>query len=61
MSFYDHLSFYLDNSAFHPGTGDAHRKRNVRYAAKKYFTKGLLPILAGTIVCLGYANGILCL
>ena len=45
MSFYDHLSFYLDNGAYNPGTGDAHRKRNVRYAAKTYFTKGvtLLP------------------
>ena len=41
MSFYDHLSFYLDNGVYHPGTGDSHRKRNIRFAAKKYFTKGL--------------------
>ena len=32
MSFHDHLSFYLDNGAYHPGTGDAHRKRNVLIA-----------------------------
>ena len=42
MSFYDHLSFYLDNGVYHPGTGDSNRKRNIRIAAKKYFTKGLL-------------------
>ena len=53
------LVFTWTTALDRPGTGDAHRKRNVRYAAKKYFTKGLLPILAGTIVYLGYANGII--
>ena len=47
MSIYDHLSFYLDKGAYHPGTGDAHRKRNVRYAAKKYFTKGSFLTIFG--------------
>ena len=47
MSIYDHLSFHLDKGAYHPGTGAAHRKRNVRYAAKKYFTKGSFLTIFG--------------
>ena len=44
MSFYDKVSFYIDNGEYHPSTGiQANGKRTIRYAAAKYFTKGTLP------------------